>query len=64
LPQHDHIADPGLAELGDRRITYAARAMPLLSHLARRFAAEQPFAGLAIAACLNAPAETASLARS
>jgi adenosylhomocysteinase len=63
LPQHDHIADPGLAELGDRRITYAARAMPLLSHLARRFAAEQPFAGLAIAACLHVTAETAVLAR-
>jgi adenosylhomocysteinase len=63
LPQHDHIADPGLAELGDRRITYAARAMPLLSHLSRRFAAEQPFAGLAIAACLHVTAETAVLAR-
>jgi adenosylhomocysteinase len=63
LPQHDYVADPGLAELGDRRISYAARAMPLLSHLARRFAADQPFAGLAIAACLHVTAETAVLAR-
>ena len=37
--------------------------MPLLSHLARRFAAEQPFAGLTIAACLHVTAETAVLAR-
>jgi len=56
-------ADPGLAELGDRRITYAARAMPLLSSLARRFAADQPFAGLSITACLHVTAETAVLAR-
>jgi adenosylhomocysteinase len=62
-PRDQRIADPGLAELGDRRITYAARAMPLLSHLARRFAADQPFAGLTIAACLHVTAETAVLAR-
>jgi adenosylhomocysteinase len=37
--------------------------MPLLSHLARQFAAEQPFAGLSIAACLHVTAETAVLAR-
>jgi adenosylhomocysteinase len=37
--------------------------MPLLSHLARRFAAEQPFAGLSIAACLHVTAETGVLAR-
>ena len=59
----EFIADPGLAESGDRRITHAARAMPLLSHLARRFAQEQPFAGLSIAACLHVTAETAVLAR-
>jgi adenosylhomocysteinase len=37
--------------------------MPLLSHLARRFTAEQPFAGLTIVACLHVTAETAVLAR-
>jgi len=37
--------------------------MPLLSHLTRRFAAEQPFAGLTIVACLHVTAETAVLAR-
>jgi adenosylhomocysteinase len=37
--------------------------MPLLSDLARRFAADQPFARLSIAACLHVTAETAVLAR-
>jgi adenosylhomocysteinase len=63
LPQHEHIADPGLAELGDRRVQYAARAMPLLSSLAQRFAADRPFEGMTIAACLHVTAETAVLAR-
>jgi adenosylhomocysteinase len=37
--------------------------MPLLSSLALRFTADQPFAGMAIAACLHVTAETAVLAR-
>jgi len=37
--------------------------MPLLASLARRFAADQPFAGLSITACLHVTAETAVLAR-
>jgi adenosylhomocysteinase len=63
LPEHDHIADPGLAELGDRRASHAARAMPLLSSLAGRFAASRPFSGMAIAACLHVTAETAVFLR-
>ncbi|HUN34972.1 MAG TPA: adenosylhomocysteinase, partial [Trebonia sp.] len=63
MPQQQYIADPGLAELGDRRVQYAARAMPLLSSLARRFAADRPFEGMTIAACLHVTAETAVLAR-
>jgi adenosylhomocysteinase len=54
---------PGLAELGDGRISYAQRSMPLLSALAARFAAERPFDGLVIAACLHVTAETAVLVR-
>src|SRR6202012_3733371 len=54
---------PGLAELGDGRIRYAERSMPLLSALAARFGAEGPFAGLVIAACLHVTAETAVLVR-
>jgi len=37
--------------------------MPLLTGLMHRFAREQPFAGLAVAACLNVTAETAMLVR-
>jgi adenosylhomocysteinase len=54
---------PGLAELGDGRISYAERSMPLLSALASRFRAERPFDGLVIAACLHVTAETAVLVR-
>jgi adenosylhomocysteinase len=58
-----YIADPGLAEVGDRRIEYSERAMPLLGSLSRRFAAEQPFDRMTVAACLHVTAETAVLAR-
>jgi adenosylhomocysteinase len=54
---------PGLAELGDGRISYAERSMPLLSALATRFRAERPFDGMVIAACLHVTAETAVLVR-
>jgi adenosylhomocysteinase len=54
---------PGLAELGDGRISYAERSMPLLAALASRFAAERPFDGMVIAACLHVTAETAVLVR-
>ncbi|HEY0933347.1 MAG TPA: adenosylhomocysteinase, partial [Trebonia sp.] len=54
---------PGLAELGDARISYAERNMPLLAALRDRFAVDQPFAGLAVAACLHVTAETAVFVR-
>jgi adenosylhomocysteinase len=60
---NQHIADPGLAEPGDRRAQYAARAMPLLSSLTQRFAADEPFRGMSIAACLHVTAETAVFVR-
>src|ERR1700734_1700348 len=56
-------AVPGLAELGDGRIRYAERSMPLLAALASRFTAERPFDGMTIAACLHVTAETAVLVR-
>ncbi len=49
---------PGLAELGDGRIRYAMRMMPLLAALRARFGADRPFDGLTIAACLHVTAET------
>jgi adenosylhomocysteinase len=57
------ITDPLLADSGSARIEWAQRSMPVLALLRERFAAEQPFAGLAVAACLNVTAETAILVR-
>lgn len=54
---------PGLAELGEGRIGYSERMMPLLAALTARFRADQPFSGLSIAACLHVTAETAVLVR-
>jgi adenosylhomocysteinase len=54
---------PGLAELGDGRISYAERMMPLLAALRSRFAAGRPFEGLTVAACLHVTAETAVFLR-
>jgi adenosylhomocysteinase len=46
---------------GERRIGWAARAMPVLGAISERFAAERPLDGLRIAACLHVTAETAVL---
>jgi adenosylhomocysteinase len=54
-----HRPVPGLAELGDGRISYAERSMPLLSALAGRLRADRPFEGMTVAACLHVTAETA-----
>src|SRR5579875_702350 len=59
----EYIADPGLAEAGERRIQYSQRSMPLLRALAGRFSADRPFDGMTVAACLHVTAETAVLAR-
>jgi adenosylhomocysteinase len=59
----EYIADPGLAEAGDRRIRYSQRSMPLLAALTHRFRADRPFDGMSVAACLHVTAETAVLAR-
>jgi adenosylhomocysteinase len=55
------IADEGLAEAGRARIGWAQRGMPVLRLLTERYAGEQPFAGLTVAACLHVTAETAGL---
>jgi len=55
------IADPGLAGVGQPRIEWASRSMPVLGLIAAQLAASQPFAGLAVAACLHVTPETACL---
>jgi adenosylhomocysteinase len=54
---------PGLAGLGDGRISYSERMMPLLAALRSRFSADRPFDGLTVAACLHVTAETAVFVR-
>ncbi len=58
--EHD-IADPGLAELGHRRIEWADRRMPVLATIRERFEKEQPLAGVSIGACMHVTTETANL---
>jgi adenosylhomocysteinase len=57
------VADLALAEHGRGRIEWADRSMPVLRSIRDRFAAEQPLAGVQIAACLHITAETANLVR-
>ncbi|NIR59855.1 MAG: adenosylhomocysteinase, partial [Gammaproteobacteria bacterium] len=58
--KHD-IADPGLAELGHRRIEWADRRMPVLTAIRERFEREQPLAGVSVGACMHVTTETANL---
>ena len=55
------IADPGLAELGHRRIEWAGRRMPVLGAIKERFEKEQPLAGITVGACMHVTTETAGL---
>jgi adenosylhomocysteinase len=55
------IKDAGLAELGRRRVGWAAQSMPVLAAIRDRFAKEKPFAGLRVGACLHVTTETANL---
>lgn len=57
------IADAALAGSGAMRVDWAGNEMPVLARTAERFAAERPFEGLRIGACLHITAETANLAR-
>jgi len=51
-----------LASLGRDRIEWASREMPVLRLISQRFAAEKPFKGIRIAACLHITTETGNLA--
>ena len=57
------IRDIGLADAGALKIEWADRQMPVLAGIRERFAAEQPFTGWRISACLHVTAETANLMR-
>lgn len=56
------IANIELAELGQQRIDWAAKEMPVLLKIRERFAAEKPLAGHRMIACAHVTTETANLA--
>ena len=60
--KNQDIKDPSLAEEGKQRIEWAAREMPVVKLIRKRFAREKPFAGIRISACLHITTETANLA--
>ncbi|MDP9271179.1 MAG: adenosylhomocysteinase, partial [Chloroflexota bacterium] len=57
------VADVGLAEAGADKIAWADRQMPVLAAIRERFAAERPFVGWRVSACLHVTSETANLVR-
>lgn len=56
------IADINLAELGQKRIDWAAKEMPVLLKIRERFKKEQPLKGTRMIACAHVTTETANLA--
>ncbi|MCL6450223.1 MAG: adenosylhomocysteinase [Acetobacteraceae bacterium] len=53
--------DQELVAEGERRIEWAARNMPVLAEIARRWRRERPLAGVRVGACLHVTTETANL---
>ncbi len=56
------VKDLALAAAGVDRIRWAGREMPVVNLITERFRAEQPLAGVKMAACLHVTTETANLA--
>ncbi len=55
------VKDLSLAEVGKRRIEWAAQSMPVLATIRKQFIKSQPLAGIKVAACLHVTTETANL---
>ena len=56
------IKDRSLADSGHRRISWAAREMPVIAMIRERFQNDRPLAGVRIVACVHVTTETANLA--
>ncbi len=56
------VKDLSLASVGNQRIEWAGREMPVLKQIRERFAREKPFAGIRFVACSHITTETANLA--
>lgn len=57
------IKDLSLAEMGRKRVEWAAQSMQVLTAIKERFSSERPLEGVRIAACLHVTTETATLAQ-
>ncbi len=55
------IKDINLADQGRLRMDWAAKEMPVLRLIEKRFAQERPLEGVRVAACLHVTSETANL---
>ncbi|PIR97125.1 MAG: adenosylhomocysteinase, partial [Candidatus Doudnabacteria bacterium CG10_big_fil_rev_8_21_14_0_10_41_10] len=55
------IKNSRLANNGRKRIQWAAREMPVLAQIKKRFLKEKPLAGVRLSACLHVTSETANL---
>ena len=62
MSDHD-VKDLGLAPVGNKRILWADRNMPVLASIRERFEKEKPLEGTRLSACLHVTAETANLMR-
>lgn len=62
-PLPSDIGDPSLAEEGKRRTDWAARHMPVLCGIAKRFERERPLEGVRVGVSLHITTETAVLLR-
>ncbi len=63
VPQIKHeVKDLALASVGNQRIEWAGREMPVLKQIRERFAKEKPLAGIRLVACSHITTETANLA--
>ena len=61
-PAAGDVKDLALVEEGVRRIEWAAREMPVIGLIRRRFATEKPLRNVRISGCLHVTTETANLA--
>ena len=55
------VKDLDLSDAGATKIEWAAKNMPVIRSIARRFEQERPLQGVRISACLHVTAETANL---
>jgi len=61
MSQTYDIKDKSLADVGQRRIEWAAQSMPVVREIMNRFEKEKPLKGVRLAACLHVTTETAYL---